>query len=131
MYTMSAGSIGPQAGGSSRDYVLLIMSEQAAEKLLTGKLKVGADATALAGPSEASAHGYNDGNFGAEVLTYSRSAGGLFAGASLVDSSMTTDSEANRKLYGRSITASEIVRDGSVSTPEAAQSFKAALEGSK
>jgi lipid-binding SYLF domain-containing protein len=129
MYTLSEGSIGPQLGGNSRDYVLLIMNQHAAEKLLSGKLKVGADATAVSGPSQASAQGFNDADFGADVLIYSRSKGGLFAGAALADSSMATDSEANRELYGRPITASEIIRDKSAETPAAAQSFMAALEG--
>lgn len=130
MYTLDAGSVGPQFGGFSSDYVLLIMNEKAADKILSGKLKLGADAAAALGSSVATTQGLNDSSLGADVLIYSRSNGGVFAGVSLGDASLASDDKANRELYGRAITASEIVRDGKVAPPAGAQPFLAAVEQS-
>ena len=93
----------------------------------SGKLKLAADAGAYVGSSGATTQGLDDASLGAQVLIYARPKGGAFVGASLGDASMTTDEKANRELYGRSITATEIVRDGKVSVPNAAQPFMAAL----
>ena len=127
MYTLDAGSIGPQFGGSSTDYVLLVMTEDAGDKILSGKLKLGTEAGAYLGSAGATTQAVNDASLGAQVLIYARPNGGVFAGASLGDASLKTDEKANRDLYGREITATEIVRDGKVAVPEAAQSFIAAL----
>lgn len=127
MYSLDAGSIGPQFGGSSTDYVVLVMTEPAAEKILSGKWKLGADAGAYLGSSRGTTQGLNDPSLGAQVVIYARANGGVFAGASIGDASITSDDKANRELYGRPITATEIVRDGNVNVPDAAQSFMAAL----
>lgn len=110
MFKLDVGSLGVQLGRSETDYVMLLENKKSALKLLTGKLKLGADATAVAGPSGAKAVGANDTNF--DVLTYSRAKGGLFAGASLGSASMATDDDANKAVYGKDITATEIVREG-------------------
>ena len=112
MYKLDVGSLGVQLGNSSTDYVLLIENKTSATKVLSGKLKLGADATAVAGPTGAKAVGANDVNF--DVLTYSRAKGGLFAGASLGSASMATDDDANKVVYGKSISATEIIREGGV-----------------
>ena len=127
MYTLDAGSVGPQFGGSSTDYVIFVMTETAADKVLSGKLKLAADAGAYLGSSGATTQGLNDASLGKDVLIYARPKGGVFAGASLGDASMTTDQKANQQLYGRPITAAQIVRDGTLSVPTAAQSFMVAL----
>jgi lipid-binding SYLF domain-containing protein len=113
MYTLDTGSLGAQLGGTSTDYVLLIMNQQAANKALSGKLKLGADASAVAGPAEASAGTYDE---KADILTYSR-AKGLFAGASLGTASMGSDDDANKELYSKSVNATQIVREKAVPVP--------------
>ncbi|MEG9430798.1 lipid-binding SYLF domain-containing protein [Terriglobus sp. ADX1] len=117
MYKLDVGSLGVQLGRSETDYVILLENKKSALKLLSGKLKLGADATAVAGPSGAKAVGANDTNF--DVLTYSRAKGGLFAGASLGSASMATDDDANKAVYGKDITATEIVREGGVTVTPA------------
>lgn len=112
MYKLDVGSLGVQLGSSSTDYVLLLENQKSAAKILSGKLKLGADATAVAGPTGAKAVGANDTNI--DILTYSRAKGGLFAGASLGSASMDTDDDANKVVYGKDITATQIVRDGAV-----------------
>jgi lipid-binding SYLF domain-containing protein len=126
MYTLDVGSLGVQLGSSSTDYVLLVMSQQGADKVLSGKLKLGADATAVAGPTGAKAVGANDIN--TDILTYSRAKGGLFAGASLGSASMAADNDANQKLFGKSVDVLQIVRDSAVSTPPAAQGLVDVLQ---
>jgi len=114
MYTLDTGSLGAQLGSSSTDYVLLVMSQNGADKVLSGKVKLGADASATAGPSGAQASGFNDPKI--DILTYSRSKG-LFAGASLGSASMGADNQADQELYGKTVDAIEIIR-GDVSVPE-------------
>jgi lipid-binding SYLF domain-containing protein len=116
MYTLDTGSLGVQLGTSATDYVLLIMTERGAGKVLSGKLKLGADASAVAGPSGANAAGFNDPNV--DVLAYSQ-AKGLFAGAAIGSASMATDDDMNKELYGKPLDATQIVRDGAAPVPAA------------
>ena len=116
MYKLDVGSLGVQLGSSSTDYVLLVENKQAAIKVLSGKLKLGADATAVAGPTGAKAVGQNDVN--GDILTYSRAKGGLFAGAALGSAGMDTDDDANKTVYGKTISATEIVHGQITPTPQ-------------
>jgi lipid-binding SYLF domain-containing protein len=125
MYKLDVGSLGVQLGSSSTDYVLLIENQKSAVKVLSGKLKLGADATAVAGPTGAKALGANDTNF--DILTYSRAKGGLFAGASLGSASMDTDDDANKVIYGKSISATQIVREGAVTATPSGKALEKVL----
>jgi lipid-binding SYLF domain-containing protein len=115
MYKLNVGSLGVQLGSSSTDFVLLLENQKTTIKVLSGKLKLGADATAAAGPTGAKAVGADDVNI--DILTYSRAKGGLFAGAALGSASMETDDSANKTVYRKDITATEIVRSGVTVTP--------------
>jgi lipid-binding SYLF domain-containing protein len=117
MYTLDVGSLGAQLGSTSTDYVLLVISQRGADKVLSGKLKLGAGASAVAGPSGADAAAFNDPNV--DILSYSQSKG-LFAGASLGSASMASDDDANKELYGKEIDAAQI-RDGKTPIPPSAQ----------
>jgi SH3 domain-containing YSC84-like protein 1 len=117
MYTLDVGSLGVQLGSSSTDYVLLVVSQRGADKVLSGKLKLGAGAQAVAGPSGAQANGWNDPNV--DILTYAQSKG-LFAGASLGSASMNADNDMNKELYGKDLDANQI-REPSTPIPAAAQ----------
>ena len=83
---------------------------------MSSKVKLGADASAAAGPKGRAAAADTDIVMRAEILSYSRSRG-LFAGISLEGSTLRSDGGANRKLYGRDIGAKEIVREGQVGIP--------------
>jgi lipid-binding SYLF domain-containing protein len=126
MYKLNVGSLGVQLGKSSTDYVLLIENKATATKVLSGKLKLGADATAVAGPTGAKAVAAND--VASDILTYSRANSGLFAGAALGSASMDTDDDANKVIYGKSISATEIIRDGGVEVTPAGKMFVNVLE---
>ena len=125
MYKLDTGSLGVQLGSTATDYVLLVMTSRGAEKVLSGKLKLGADASAVAGDSGAKAVGTNDPNV--DLITYSQAKGGLFAGASLGSASLSSDDDANKVVYGKDVTATQIVRDGAVTTPASAKGFMAAI----
>ena len=125
MYKLDVGSLGVQLGSTSVDYVLLVETNVGATKILSGKLKLGADASAVAGPSGAKAVGVNDP--AVDVLTYSRTKGGLFAGASLGTANMDTDDDANKSVYGKDITATQIVRDNAVTVTPAGKALDSVL----
>jgi SH3 domain-containing YSC84-like protein 1 len=119
MYKLDVGSLGVQLGSSSTDYVLLVQTPVGAQKILSGKLKLGAGCSAVAGPTGAKAVAANDPNV--DVLTYSRAKGGLFAGAALGSAGLDTDDDANKTVYGKDITATSIVREGAVQTTASGQ----------
>ncbi len=124
MYTIGGASAGLQVGGSSTDVVLLIMAPAAVNKALDGKVKVGTDLTAAAGPSGATATGSVGGT---DILSYARTKG-LFAGISLNGASLEPDSSADQRLYGKTVGAREIVIDNAVKPTPAGQSLVSVLE---
>jgi SH3 domain-containing YSC84-like protein 1 len=125
MYSIGGASIGLQVGGSSTDYVLLIMNEKGVEAILQDKTKMGSDATAAAGPSGATTASSSVG--GADIYTYAR-AKGLFAGVSLEGATLHQDGDANKRLYDKAISGREIVRGEGVKPPVAGQTLMALLE---
>jgi SH3 domain-containing YSC84-like protein 1 len=121
MVRLEGINIGFQLGGQATDFVLLVMNQRGANALLASKTKLGADASAAAGPKGRTATAATDAQMRAEVLSYSR-ARGLFAGISLEGSSLRPDNGANKNIYGRKLTAKEIVRKGAVGpTADASQ----------
>ncbi len=126
MYALEGFNIGFQLGGQATDFVILVMNPRGAESLMGSKVKLGADASAAAGPKGRSAEGATDVVMRAEMLSYSRSRG-LFAGVSLEGSTLRPDNRANRKLYGREISAKDILRNGKASAPAAAHDLIALL----
>jgi lipid-binding SYLF domain-containing protein len=120
MMVLEAGSVGFQIGGQATDFVLLVMNSRGANAMLTSKVKLGADAAAAAGPKGRNAQAATDVTLRAEVLTYSRSRG-LFAGISLDGASLRPDEDANEHVYGKKLTAKEIVLNGAAPAPVAAR----------
>ena len=126
MMALEGGSFGFQLGAQATDFVLLVMNGQGAGAILSSKVKLGADASAAAGPVGRDAEADTDVTMRAEVLTYSR-ARGLFAGISLEGSTLRPDDDANERIYGRKIGSKEIALHGAVPVPEAARSMTATL----
>jgi SH3 domain-containing YSC84-like protein 1 len=127
MMALEGGSLGFQLGGQATDFVLLVMNTRGATAILNSKVKLGADMSAAAGPKGRDAEAATDVTLRAEILSYSR-ARGLFAGISLEGSSLRPDNEGNEKLYGKKVTAKEIVRDGAVPVPPSGQKLVALLQ---
>ena len=126
MMALEAGSVGFQLGGQATDFVLLVMNPRGATAILANKVKLGADVAAAAGPKGRDATAATDVTLRAEILSYSRSRG-LFAGASLEGSSLRPDNEANEKLYGKKLDATDIIRQGSVAVPPSGQKLVSLL----
>jgi lipid-binding SYLF domain-containing protein len=126
MYALEGINIGFQLGGQATDFVLLVMNPKGARSLLGSKVKLGADASAAAGPKGRTAEGATDVVMSAEILSYSRSKG-LFAGISLEGSTLRSDGSANEKLYGQKLSAKEIIRENKVKIPPSAQELVALL----
>jgi SH3 domain-containing YSC84-like protein 1 len=123
MYQIGGASAGLQIGGTSTDFILLIMSPGAVTKVLDGKVKVGQDATAAAGPGATTGGSVG----GADILTYAR-AKGLFAGVSLNGASLSPDSDANKRLYGHEVSAREIVTSTAVKATAGGKSLVTVLD---
>jgi SH3 domain-containing YSC84-like protein 1 len=126
MFALEGGSFGFQIGAQATDFVLLIMNESGANSVMTSKVKLGADASATAGPVGRNASAETDVVLKAEILSYSR-AKGLFAGISLEGSTLRADDGGNKALYGKELSAKEIVREGKVPVPAAARRLLAIL----
>ena len=127
LYALEGASIGFQLGGQATDFVLLVMNPAGARSLLKSKVKLGADASAAAGPKGRTAEGATDIVMTAEILSYSRNKG-LFAGISLEGSTLRSDGSANEKLYGKQVSARDIIRDGKVKTPACAAELVGLLD---
>jgi len=127
MMALEGGSFGLQLGGQATDFVLLLMSPRSAENILTSKVKLGGDASAAAGPVGRNASAETDVTLRAEILSYSR-ARGLFAGVSLAGSTLRPDNDANMKLYGKEVSAKDIVFNRAVTAPPSAKLLLSTLD---
>jgi len=127
LFALEGANIGFQLGGQDTDYVLLVMNAKGANSILGSKVKLGADASAAAGPKGRAAAADTDVVMKAEILSYSR-ARGLFAGVSLEGSTLRSDGSANYKLYGRKLSAREIVRQGKVGVPASGRELISLLD---
>lgn len=127
MMALEGGSVGLQLGGQATDFVLLLMNDRSAKGVLTSKVKLGADASAAAGPKGRDTSAATDATLRAEILSYSR-ARGAFAGVSLEGSTLRPDNDANKKLYGKEVSASDIVLKGAVKSPASARDLLATLD---
>jgi len=120
MMALEGGSFGFQLGGQATDFVLLVMNRRGADSILTSQVKLGGDVSAAAGPVGRSASASTDLSMRAEILSYSR-ARGLFAGISLGGSTLRPDNDGNKRLYGRGVTAKDIVINSAIRPPRSAR----------
>jgi lipid-binding SYLF domain-containing protein len=126
MMALEGGSVGLQLGGEATDFVLLLMTSNSASSILSSKVKLGADASAAAGPVGRTASAETDVAMKAEVLTYSRAKGA--SGVSLEGSTLRPDNDANKKVYGKEIAAKDIVLEGAVKAPQSAATLISTLD---
>jgi len=126
MMALEGGSVGFQIGGQATDFVLLVMNESGARGILSGKVKLGGDASVAAGPVGREASAETDVTLRSEILSYSRSRG-LFAGISLAGSTIRPDNKANEQIYGKKLEAKEIVLADQVTVPAPAEQLVSTL----
>ena len=127
MMALEGGSFGFQIGGEATDFVLLVMNEGGARGILASKVKLGGDASVAAGPVGRDSSAESDVTLRAEILSYSR-ARGLFAGVSLEGSTIRPDNGDNTRVYGKKLSARDIVLSGKIAPPTAAQQLILTLE---
>jgi lipid-binding SYLF domain-containing protein len=120
MMASSGGNIGFQIGGQATDFVILVMNDGGAKSLLNNKVKLGADASAAAGPVGRTAEASTNARMQAQMLSYSRSRG-VFGGVSLSGSTLRPDGDANENLYGQKVKPEEIIAGKVPMPPEAEQ----------
>jgi len=119
MMESTGGNFGFQIGGEATDFVILVMNPKGARNMMHSKVKLGADASVAAGPKGRDAAAATTGSMQAEMLSYSRSRG-VFGGVSLEGASLKPDEGANENLYGKKISAEDIIVKGAVPKPEEA-----------
>jgi len=127
MMALEGGSFGFQIGGEATDFVILVMNNRGADSVLHSKVKLGGDASIAAGPKGRDAQANTDAYMRAEMLSYSRSRG-VFAGISLEGSTLRADNDANKRLYGKDVSAEEIITESKLAAPESAHALIARLQ---
>jgi len=126
MMQSTGGSFGLQAGGQASDFVILVMNDKGARAVMNGKAKLGADASVAAGPVGRDAQASTNAAMSAEMLSYSK-AQGVFGGLSLSGTTLGPDDGANEKLYGKKVTATEIISGSAGPAPDSAHELLAVL----
>jgi len=127
MMALEGGSFGLQIGGQATDFVILVMNNRGADSVLHSKVKLGGDASVAAGPKGRDATAESDVTLRAEMLSYSR-ARGVFAGLSLEGSTVRPDNDANKRIYGKEISAEDIITESRLHAPESAHLLLARLQ---
>lgn len=118
-FTIAGGSLGIQIGGQATDFILLVMNRRSVDGILQGKFKLGADAAVSAGPVGRNAEASIDVHFKGGILSYSRSRG-LFAGIKLEGDVLAQHWDANKNLYGKDLSAKEILLENKAKMPKSA-----------
>jgi SH3 domain-containing YSC84-like protein 1 len=126
-FTIGGGSFGLQIGGQAVDLVLVIMNKDGVEGLLKDKFEIGASAAASAGPVGRNASASTDVLLRAQILSYSRSRG-LFAGLELKGAVIAADKDANKDVYGETLSPRDILVEGKARTPKYIQIFPQMLQ---
>jgi lipid-binding SYLF domain-containing protein len=127
MYAIEGGGFGLQLGAESVDIVLMVMNPRGVEALLSSKVKLGGEASAAAGPKGRHVEASTDASMRAEILSYSRSRG-LFAGISLEGTSLRPDDDATEQVYGRRISAREVLTGTTVKVPPSGRALVEVLQ---
>src|SRR6516162_3722550 len=118
MFALEGASFGLRAGGQATDYVILVMNEKGAKSVMSSKVKLGGDASVAAGPVGRTTSAETDIVMNAEMLSWSRSKG-IFGGISLTGSTIRSDDDANKNLYGKELNAKQIIVEKAVkATPQ-------------
>ncbi|MFY9559793.1 MAG: lipid-binding SYLF domain-containing protein [Terriglobales bacterium] len=120
-FTIGGGSFGLQIGAEAVDLVMLIMNKEGMKNLLSSNFKLGADASAAAGPVGRHASADTDWKLKAQILTYSR-ARGAFAGLELTGAVVKQDKDSTRDFYGRMVPFKTSL-EGNIDPPQSAYPF--------
>ena len=122
LFTVGGGSIGWQFGGKKVDVVMLIMNKEGVRRLLQDEFTLGGEIAAVAGPVGRTAQAATDAQMHAEILSWSH-ARGVFLGAAFKGAVIKPDPPATEALYGKPMTATEILMAENVPPPDQAKDF--------
>jgi lipid-binding SYLF domain-containing protein len=128
MFALEGGSFGFQIGAQATDFVLLIMNEDGAKSVMSSKVKLGGDASVAAGPVGRATSAETDIVMKAQILSWSRNRG-VFAGISLEGSTLRSDDDANKNLYGKDVNAKQIIREHAVKATAGGKQIDTLLNG--
>lgn len=128
-FSVEGGSWGLQIGVEGVDLVMIFQNDKGMQDLLNSRFKIGADASAAAGPVGRHASADTDWKMDAEILTYSR-AKGVFAGLTLNGAVVHPDNDSMNAVYGANATYRGVLM-GEVPPPESAHAFLSAVRGAK
>jgi SH3 domain-containing YSC84-like protein 1 len=118
---MAGGSWGLQIGGQSTDLILVAVNNRGFQDLLKSKFKIGADASAAAGPVGRAGQAATDWKMNAELLSYSRNKG-IFAGISLDGTGVSQNKVDTETFYGAPQSFENVLK-GNVAVPDGAVEF--------
>ncbi|MFH0839702.1 MAG: lipid-binding SYLF domain-containing protein [Candidatus Omnitrophota bacterium] len=127
IFNLVGGSIGWQIGGQATDFILLIGNKRSVDGILQGKFKLGVDASVAAGPVGRAAEASTDVQLKGGILSYSRSRG-LFAGAKLEGAVIAQHWDGNKELYGKGLSANEILLENKAKMPDSAKTILGVLK---
>ncbi|MDD5422675.1 MAG: lipid-binding SYLF domain-containing protein [Candidatus Omnitrophota bacterium] len=127
IFTLAGGSIGWQIGAQATDIILVFMDAHSVDAILRGKMKLGVDASVAAGPVGRNVSAATDAQLRGGILSYSISRG-LFIGAKVEGAVLLEHEEANEELYGKPLTAREILIEDKAVMPKAAYAFFKTLQ---
>lgn len=127
MYALDGSSVGLQLGAESTDLVLLVLNRRGVDALLNSRVILGANASAAAGPRGRDVGASTDASLRADILSYSRTRS-LFGGVSLDGTSLRPDDDATEQVYGRKLTARNIVTGDGIAVPASGRHFVDVLQ---
>jgi SH3 domain-containing YSC84-like protein 1 len=122
---IEGGNFGLQIGAGETEFVFAVMNQRGMDSLMADKFTLGADAGVMAGPVGGATSAQTDAALQAGILSWSK-AKGVYAGVTLNGATLRPDGDDNRALYGRNVTAKEILT-GTVTPPASAQPLYNAL----
>ncbi len=112
---LTSGSFGFQWGIQSTDVVLVFTTQRSIDKITSGQITLGADASVAAGPVGRQATAATNPTASSEVYSYSRSRG-LFLGVALNGAALTIDNNADARFYDRGTVDAVAIENGTVTT---------------
>jgi lipid-binding SYLF domain-containing protein len=122
-YNLSTGSVGFQAGFSEAESITLVMTQRAADNLMTGSFRMGGDLSVATGPVGGGATS----NVRADLIAFTRSRG-IFGGVNMTGTSVGTDSSRNAAFWNREgVTPTDILVTRTVKPNPGAKALVAAV----
>jgi lipid-binding SYLF domain-containing protein len=106
-YSLGSGSFGAQIGVQDAELMIMIMNDRALKAVMDNRFKLGGDASFSAATIGAGVGGATTTAMRADIVTFAKTRG-LYAGASIEGSVLSTDAKGNAAYYGKPYTAAEV-----------------------